>query len=380
MSQRSNALVVGLVIAAVALVALSRSAYVVRVDQFAIITEFGKPVKTLTAPGLYFRIPIVQEVMFLDKRIRGWDDRQENTKTKDGRQIDYTAYARWKIVEPLAYYKAVGEEKRAHAAMDSIVTGRIQARMRSAKLVSLVRGTGRKFERREAVDLRAIFDVHKECNPSRNPEFKPEVLDVVMEDDPELDLPASAVMRSEMVQQMLVEANKELTVDYGIEVVDLHFKYLNYSPQVHSQIIEKIKTDRNKDIASYKKSGAKCVGYIRRVTKARRGSTLADGQKRVRELDGGAVARSIAVKSRAFSQDPELYKFLRTLELYEASLGADTRMVFSTDNPLLALMRDKDILATLEARELPALKLEPEYQLFEEPTKTPKAVPEEKPE
>ena len=81
-------------------------------------------------------------------------------------------------------------------------------------------------------------------------------------------------MRSELVLKMLLEANEELFDEYGIELVDLHFKYLNYSSQVHSQIIEKIKTDREKDIASYVKIGTKCVGYIDRLTKAEWGATL----------------------------------------------------------------------------------------------------------
>jgi membrane protease subunit HflC len=354
MNKNSNALVAGAVALLFLLLIASRTAFVVRVDQFAIVTEFGKPVETVVEPGLYFMIPFVQSVTYLDRRIRGWDDSRQDTKTADSRQIDYIAYARWQISEPLLYYMRVGDEQRAHAVMDSIVTDRIQTRIRASKLASIIRETGRSFEARQAVDPRSIFDVYRECNPAINPEFAQ-----TLAEDGRAGTNLSEdidVMRSHIVAQILEESNAELETDYGIVIRDVHFKYLNYSEQVHGDIIKQIQADRLDDISSYLEIGQKCVGYINRITDSEKGTIIGEGQRTVREIDGKATAQAIQIKARAFGQNPELYQFLKTLEIYENTLGNQTRLVLSTDNPLLSLLTDADLYKAIPAIDLPPLE------------------------
>ncbi|MFT5433835.1 MAG: membrane protease subunit HflC, partial [Myxococcota bacterium] len=97
---RSNMIAVIAALVVVTLVVAFQSFFVVRVDRFAIVTQFGKPVRVLEEPGLYFKTPLIQDVTFLDKRVRGWDDQAADTKTLDSRQIDYTVYGRWRITDP----------------------------------------------------------------------------------------------------------------------------------------------------------------------------------------------------------------------------------------------------------------------------------------
>jgi len=336
-------IIAGLVVALV-LTGL-QSFFIVRVDQFAIVIQFGKPVREVKDSGLNFKIPFIQDVKKLDRRIQGWDDSAAGTKTADSRQIDYTLYARWKIIDPLTYYKNAGDVKGAYAGMDSIVTDRIQKELRSRKLSEIVRETGRNFGARASVDLRNIFDVYEECNPEVNPEFKKALsADTLKLTPSNADETASSssndgAMRSAIVNAMVSASNEQLAPEYGIEIVDMHFKYLNYSHQVHEQIIKQIEADRKDDISSYLEVGQKCVGYINRIADAERGTILGEGERRVRELDGEAIAQAIQIKAEAFQKDPEFFQFLKDLEIVSNVMSDRSKLVLSTTNPLLGLLQ-----------------------------------------
>ena len=345
MNERSPTL--GLIAALVVALALTgfQSFFIVRVDQYAIVLQFGKPVREVMESGLNFKIPFIQNVKRLDKRIQGWDDSASGTKTADSRQMDYTLYARWRIIDPLTYYKNAGDVQGAYAGMDSIVTDRIQKELRSRKLSGIVRETGRDFGERASVDLRNIFDVYEECNPEVNPEFKKtlsadtlKMAPSAADNNGKATLDGDA-MRSAIVNAMVQASNEQLAPEYGIEIVDMHFKYLNYSAQVHEQIIKQIEADRKDDISSYLEVGQKCVGYINRMADAERGTILGEGERRVRELDGEAVAQAIQIKAQAFQQDPEFFKFLKDLEIVGNVMSDRSRLVLSTQNPLLDLLR-----------------------------------------
>jgi HflC protein len=229
--------------------------------------------------------------------------------------------------------------------MDSIVTDRIQKELRSRKLSEIVRETGRNFGARASVDLRNIFDVYEECNPEVNPEFKKALsADTLKLAPSDTDGTASSpsdggAMRSAIVNAMVSASNEQLAPEYGIEIVDMHFKYLNYSHQVHEQIIKQIEADRKDDISSYLEVGQKCVGYINRIADAERGTILGEGERRVRELDGEAVARAIQIKAEAFQKDPEFFQFLKDLEIVGNVMNDRSKLVLSTQNPLLGLLQ-----------------------------------------
>ena len=131
------------------LVTVWNSFYTVRPDQYVVVTRFGDPVDEKRDPGLYFLVPFMEDARFLDSRVRGWDDVTRNTNTAELKPIDFTAFARWQIDDveggPTHFYTAVGDYRRAHASMDSIVTKRIQAAIREHRLASIVRDKGRSF-------------------------------------------------------------------------------------------------------------------------------------------------------------------------------------------------------------------------------------------
>ena len=345
------ALVIALAGVGLALILASSSLFVVRVDQFAIVTEFGKPLREVREAGLYFKIPVIQEVVYIDRKIIGWEDSERDTKTDDGRQIDYTMYGRWRIVEPLRFLETLqGQEREAHMAMDKLVKEGIQKSVRSNKLAAIVRESQRHFKERAGVDLNDIYNRLPICNPEKNPEFRSEfetsmaALSGTLGTVKEIE---SDLVRSKVLATIRTTVNSILREKNGIELLDLHFKYLNYSAQVQTSIIEEIKTERKKDIASYVKVGQACSGYIKRLTDEKRGEILGQAQQRAQEIDGEAVAAAIRIKSEAFSEGPKLYRFLENLDLLKASFRGRTRLILSVDSPLFALMKDPTIMGPI---------------------------------
>ncbi len=358
--------IVAIVVVAVLLVTAWKSFYIVRPDQFIVVTQFGDPVDEKRSPGFYLLAPFIQDLRVLDSRVRGWDDITKNTNTAELKPIDVTAFARWRILPteggPIKFYTAVGTDRRAHAGMDSIVTKRIQAAIREHRLASVVRDKGRHFGARASSDLKFLFVDYPECKPETNPEIE------VMLDEYEAIAKAAGgatgtvdakALRSEIVNKILTTSNEVLRKDFGIEILDLHFKYLNYSPQVHSEITTKITKDRERDIARYNKLGGACVGTIKQVKEEELGAIVGERDRRVRELQGAAVAESITIKSNAFNEDPDFFRFLEMLELYEESLTQKTKFIISTDHPLLALMNDPSLLKVVAQRNLPKKEEKP---------------------
>lgn len=341
------------------LVILWKSFYTVRPDQFVIVTKFGDPVDEKRSPGLYFLIPFIEQPRYLDNRVRGWDDLAQNTNTAELKPIDFTAFARWRIDEseggPIRFYTAVGTDRRAKSNMDSVVTKRIQAAIRENRLASIVRDKGRSFAARASSDLKFLFVDYPECQAETNAEIKG-MLD-------EYDAIASRLtgaattedaraLRSEIVASILTSANEALRKDFGIEILDLHFKYLNYSPQVHDEITNKITKDRSRDIARYNKLGSTCNGTIKRVKEQQLGAIIGERDRTIRQLRGDGVAQAISIKAAAFNTNPGFFRFLKMLELYEQSLTKNTRFILAADNPLLGLMSDPSLVSTVMKRDL----------------------------
>ncbi len=355
----STSRIVSMVAAIVVLVTVWKSFYVVRPDQFVVVTKFGDPIDEKREPGLYFLIPFIEDARLLDSRVRGWDDITRNTNTAELKPIDFTAFARWRIDEseggPTHFYTAVGDDQRAKASMDSIVTKRIQAAIRDHRLASIVRDKGRSFAARATADLKFLFVDYPECQMQANPEIK-QMLDeyeqIAADQVGATGTEDARALRSEIVAEILETSNKILREDFGIEILDLHFKYLNYSPQVHAEITTKITKDRGRDIARYNKLGDTCTGTIRRVKEQQLGIIVGERDRGIRELRGRAVAEAIRIKAEAFNKAPDFFRFLKLLELYDESLTQNTRFILSSTNPLLALMQDPSLVMPVAKRDL----------------------------
>ncbi|MCA9634380.1 MAG: hypothetical protein KC766_42330, partial [Myxococcales bacterium] len=344
---------IGVVVLIVLVLVVFDGMFIVKPDQFALVTEFGDPVRVIydercadtpeelaatngectrkevvPAPGLYFKMPLSQDVRYMDARVRNWYDEGNDTKTVELRTIDFEAFARWRIVDPLRYYTAARTDQRVMAGMDSIVTARIQSVVSEHSLASIVRDRGRRFSLRAKLDLSALIADYEECKPQKNAAIQrliDEAEDATKERDKGFeDQPA---LRSEIVKSIQDWANEQLEAQFGIHILDLHFRRLNYSSQIRESMVLAIAADRQRDIAAYNKVGTVCKGSIDQVKTRRRGEIDGEKEQEVRELLGSAQAEAIRTKAEAFGQDPSFFQFLKTLEVYERSFTDKTSLV-----------------------------------------------------
>jgi len=361
--------------------------FVVRPDQFAIVTQFGDPVRHIyerptcqdegeltgltrqdieelarkpenqdreircrsytdaqTRPGIYFKMPLTQDVRLLDARVRGWYDEAIDTATVELRTIDFTAFARWKIADPLKFYEAVRTDQRALSGMSSIVTARIQTVVRERTLASVVRSEGRQFSDRADLNLRDLIADYEECRPERNAAIQ-SVLAEAEEASKERVRRSdeTEASRVEIVRSIRQRANELLQDQFGIHILDLHFTKLNYSVSIFDEMVNAIRADRERDIAAYEKIGDVCRGSIDQVKTRRKGEIDGARDREVRQILGHGQAEAIRIKAEAFGQDPDFFQFLKTLEVYDRALGAGTSLVLTTDAPLFELLTDSQL-------------------------------------
>ena len=228
--QQPSASFIGTVLLILALlVTASNSFFIVRPDQFVVVTKFGDPVDEKREAGFYFLIPFFEDARYLDNRVRGWDDVAQNTNTAELKPIDFTAFARWEI-DPTEggatrFYTAVGDDRRAHASMDSVVTKRIQAAVREHRLATIVRDKGRSFDARASSDLQALFVDYPECRPAQNEEIQQMLSEYerVAKEMAQFVTDEAGALRTEIVNDILSSSNEILERDFGIRIRDLHF-------------------------------------------------------------------------------------------------------------------------------------------------------------
>ena len=299
---------IGLVVALLAgVIIVNDGLFVVRVDRFAIVTEFGAPKRVIDEPGLYFKIPAIQDAVELDKRIMSWDDQPQEVITLDKKRIYINSFARWKVTDPLKYYTAVREEVVAQMNLDKIIGGNIREIVSGNLLDTLVRDTNRSL----------TYTTEDSERERATVELK------------------DGKGRSAIVQDVVMLSREELEETFGIELIDVDIKQLNYTKSAQDATIRQMISEREKVAASYEAQGRKeadtIAGETQEQVLALRGSAELD---RLR-IEGEARAEASAVKAKAFGQDPEFYRFIQSLELYAKAFRKETSIYLTTDSALM---------------------------------------------
>ena len=302
---------VPLVLVALLGLGLSASAFVVRIDQYAIVIQFGEPVRTLQEPGIYFRVPFMQRVEYFDARIMEWDDTPQMVMTNDKKRIHINSFARWRIADPLQFLRAVRNEEGAQLSLDKIL--------------------GRTV--RDVVSAHAIDEVVR--NTNRPLTYATEVSEKAKKT---MEIPLDSG-RSKLVTRIYNDSQAELLETFGILLIDIQIKQLNYTRSARQQVIKEMNSERMVVVESYESDGKREQERIRGEVDERLQQLQAEANQRRLELEGEGQAQAIAIKSAAFQQDPELYQFLETLRIYEESFDERTTLVLSSDNPLLHLLQ-----------------------------------------
>jgi membrane protease subunit HflC len=292
-----------ILIVIVALLLISQDAfYVINEAEQAIVTQFGKPVGDVISPGIHLKLPFLQDVNRFEDRILKWDGDPNQIPTKDKKFIWVDTTARWRINDPLKFFKTVATELGAQSRLDDIVDSVVRDAVSGHLLVELVRGSDYHAEGEEIFEIEGV----------------------------EID-PNEVLGREEILANILAKASAS-TPEYGIELLDVQIKRINYVEQVRTRVYERMINERNQVAAQYRSEGegekAEILGKMQRELK----EITSEAYRQVLEIQGAADAEAAAIYADAYNQDKDFYYFLRTLESYKTTIQNNGRMIISTDS------------------------------------------------
>jgi membrane protease subunit HflC len=259
-------------------VVLSGAFFTIDETEQAIITQLGKYVRTVSEPGLNFKIPFLQSVRKFEDRVLEYDAAAAPVITSDKKHLVIDNYARWKIVDPLKLYQTVRDESGAQARLDDIVFSELREEVARHTLTEII-----------SVNRETIMEkVHKQCD--------------------------------------------EKAREYGIEVIDVRIKRADLPSEVARSVYARMKAERERIAKKYRSEGEEEAVKIRATTDKVKTILLADAYRKAEKFRGEGDAGAITIYAEAFEKDPEFYAFIRTLEAYEKSLGRDTTVILPSDS------------------------------------------------
>jgi membrane protease subunit HflC len=319
---------VAVLIAIVVLLFLTGAFYVVSETEQAIITQFGKPVgQPVTTAGVHFKTPFVQDVTRFEKRVLEWDGPPGEMATKDKLYIIVDAFGRWRIKDPLQFFLRLRDERSAQSRLDDILGSEMRNTIARHELVELVRTTK---NRSAAVDDAAAL-------PSSP---------LVGGDAPApTTLPPIEHGRVALEAEVTKRAGEKLA-EFGIELLNIRFKRVNYNPAVSAKIFERMMSERRQIAERFRSEGAgeaaRIIGRKERDLK----EIESEAYRKVQVLEGKADAQAIAIYAEAFNGTPEardFYAFQRALETYRGAFKTGTTVVLTTDSGFMRLWKGDDL-------------------------------------
>jgi len=297
-------------VAVVALLLLA-SVYTVSETEQVILTQFGRPLGgVLKEPGLHLKVPFIQTVHRFDKRWLEYDGDPNEIPTKDKKYIWVDTYARWRIADPLRFYQAVHDERGGQSRLDDIVDGETRNAVASFDLIEVVRSSNRPFQVTE--ELAGIGSAEA--------------------------MAPVAVGRSQ-IAQIILEKAARITPEFGIELVDVRFKRINYVETVQQKVFERMVSERKRIAERSRSEGQGRAAEIRGQKERDMLSASSAGYKSAQEIKGAADAKATTIYASAYGRDPDLYQFLKSMETLNASLDEKTWLILSTDSELLKYLK-----------------------------------------
>ena len=292
------------------------SIFIVDEKEQAIVIQFGKPVTSgITDAGLYFKIPIIQQILRFDKRILEWDGNAKQIPTKDDKYIFIDAFARWRISDPLQYYKATRDESRAQSRLDDILDGIVRDEISNRMMTEIIRSTDR--------DLKISDEDQSETS-------------MQAEKDIRTDLPGA---RLDIISSILKSVREKLTeLQLGIEVVDVQLKRINYNKEVQGKVFNRMISRQNQIAEKYRALGQGKKKEILGKQVHKKKEIRSNAYLLAQSIKGEADAKAIKIYADAYGRSPEFYNFIKTLDTYTNTIDSTTQLILSTDNPYLKYM------------------------------------------
>lgn len=278
---------IGLVL--VVLFAGSQAAFTIDEKEQAIVTQMGEYIQTLDKPGLNFKVPFIQTVHRMEKRVLVSDAPPAEYLTMDKMKLVVDSYTRWKIADPFLFYKTVRTEAGARLRLDGIVASQLRTEFAANNLWDII-------------------------GPEREP-----------------------------IMVSVVRDTNEVVREFGMEVLDVRIKRADLPVEVQASVFDRMMAERMKVSMMYRAEGEEEARRVRAEADREATVILAEAYKESKMLRGAGDANATVIYAAAFGQDPEFYSFVRTLDAYEKFLADGTTLVLSSDSELFKYLESPEV-------------------------------------
>jgi membrane protease subunit HflC len=284
---------------------MSGMLFIVDETKQVVITQFGKPVgKPIISAGLHFKAPFIQQAHYFEKRLLEWDGDPNQIPTKDKKYIWVDTTARWKIVDALKFLQSVGNELSASSRLNDIINSATRDAVTGNLLVEAVRDSNRILETKDLGEDAIVSE---------------EALE-------RIDMGRQQLTRS------ILEKAKVLAPQYGIEIMDVRIKRINYVEEVRNKVYDRMIAERKRAAEKYRSEGfgksAEIEGQVGKELK----QITSEAYKQAQSIVGKADAEAINIYAGSYEQNPEFYSFLKTLETYKGTIDDKSTVILTTDS------------------------------------------------
>ena len=295
----------------IVVIVLANTLFIVSETEQVIITQFGQPIRdAIRTAGLHAKIPFIQKLHYFDKRILEWDGESNQIPTFDKKFILVDTFIRWRIDDPLLFYQSNRSITMGYSRLADIIDGTTRDIITQNDLFEIVRSTNRKLE--FSVD----FDI----------------------DSIELEF-TDILMGREKVANAIYDASVKTLSGYGIELIDVKIKRINYIDSVRQQVYDRMISERKKIAERYRSSGQGRAAEIRGRMQRELNEIESEAYKEAQQIIGQADAQAISIYANAYNRDPAFYGFMRSLEAYQKTFNEKSTLILSTDSELLRYLK-----------------------------------------
>jgi membrane protease subunit HflC len=303
---------------ALSLYTVGSAIYTVNEVEQVIITQFGKPVgEPVTTAGLKFKLPFIQEINPIDKRVLEWDGNPSDMPTKDKLYISVDLFARWRIVDPLQYFLRLRDERSAQSRLDDILGSETRNAIAKHELIEIIRTT----QDREPLRDSLLTDAERKLNMGTLLPIK---------------------KGRKLVEREIFTAAAQKVKVFGIELLDIRFKRINYNDSVRPKIYDRMISERRQIAERFLSEGNGEAARIRGTRVRDLNKIQSEAYREVEEIRGMADAKATEIYARAYNQSTEsieFYEFTRTMQAYRTIIATGTTLVLSTDSDLFKFLK-----------------------------------------
>lgn len=303
--------------------------YQVDETEQVIVTQFGDPVREpITTPGLKIKVPFIQTVRRFEKRILEWDGLHGQIPTLDKRFIELDITARWRIADPLRFLQSVRDEQSAQGRLDDLLNSAARDVVSGHLLIQVVRTFARELSSEDLGEGNITEEQRAAAAAvTDSPIPKADATQVTA-----ADLAPEERLGRDKLTDLMVKRAQENLPNFGIELIDVRIKKINYVREVEQRVYERMISERRRIAARFRSEGDGAGAKIRGEKERELDRLRSEAYRKAQETIGKADAEAARIYADAYGQDPEFYAFLQTLETYKHTTQKNSSLLFTTDS------------------------------------------------